>query len=95
MASLVVTGIGDFDIAAFHAHLAAHLPEYARPLFLRFQDHLEITTTFKTRKVDLVADGFDPARIRDPLYFFDSRFQAFVPLDAELYREICNGAVRV
>ena len=32
---------------------------------------IEITGTFKHRKVELVKQGFDPAAITDPLYFLD------------------------
>ena len=37
------------------------LPPYARPIFLRLRPEMEITGTFKLRKVELVKDGFDPA----------------------------------
>ena len=32
---------------------------------------MEITGTFKQRKVELVKEGFDPSAIADPLYWFD------------------------
>ena len=31
------------DLSAFRAHLDAHLPEYARPLFLRIRGELDVT----------------------------------------------------
>jgi fatty-acyl-CoA synthase len=93
MAALVVEP--GFDFAAFRAHLAAHLPEYARPLFLRLLPELDVTATFKQKKFDLVRDGFDPGRIADPLYFNDAERCAFVPLDAALYARIQAGAVRM
>ncbi len=36
------------------------LPEYARPVFLRIREDIDVTATFKQKKVDLVKDGFDP-----------------------------------
>jgi hypothetical protein len=39
------------------------LPSYARPVFVRIAKTLETTGTFKYRKVDLVADGFDPDKV--------------------------------
>jgi fatty-acyl-CoA synthase len=93
MAALVVEP--GFDFAAFRAHLAAHLPEYARPVFLRLLPELDVTATFKQRKVDLVKDGFDPGRIVDPLYFSDAERRTFVPLDAALYARIQSGQVRM
>src|SRR3984885_6920656 len=61
MAALVVTG--EFNIEAFRAAVAARLPAYARPVFLRLLPALEATGTFKPRKQELVAAGLDPARL--------------------------------
>ncbi len=93
MAALVVDS--QFDLAAFRAEAALHLPAYARPVFVRLLRTLEFTGTFKPRKQDLVQAGFDPARIEDPLYFDDPRMQAYVPLDTALFAAISAGAVRV
>jgi fatty-acyl-CoA synthase len=92
-AALVVNS--DFDLAAFRAEVALRLPPYARPVFLRILSTLEATGTFKPRKQDLVQAGFDPDRIKDPLYFDDGRSQRYVALDAKLYAEILSGAVRI
>lgn len=93
MAALVVHG--EIDLGAFRAYLAKHLPEYARPLFLRIQQQIETTSTFKQKKLDLVRQGFDPSVIGDPLYFNDSASQSFVRLDRPLYERIVKGEARV
>ena len=85
----------EFDLAAFRADVAARLPPYARPVFLRMLTTLEATGTFKPRKQDLVQAGFDPGRVDDPLYFDDPRAQRYVPLDAALFATIVSGAVRI
>jgi fatty-acyl-CoA synthase len=84
-----------FDLVAFRAETSKRLPAYARPVFVRLLRSIESTGTFKPRKQDLVQAGFDPARISDPLYFDDSRSQAYVPLDAALFAAISAGMVRV
>ena len=61
MAALVVDAA--FDVTSLAAHLKPRLPAYARPIFLRLTPALEVTGTFKQRKIDLVRDGFDPATI--------------------------------
>jgi fatty-acyl-CoA synthase len=91
-AALVVDA--EFDLAAFRADLSLRLPAYARPVFLRLLETLESTGTFKPRKQDLIKAGFDPARIKDKLYFDDPRTQAYVPLDAALFAAITAGAIR-
>jgi fatty-acyl-CoA synthase len=84
-----------FDLAAFREYLIKHLPEYARPLFLRIDDEIEITSTFKQRKVNLVEHGFDPSRPSARIYFNDPERRAFVPLDPPLYARIQSGDVRL
>jgi fatty-acyl-CoA synthase len=93
MASMVVDS--DFDLRSLRAALRQQLAPYARPLFIRLQREMEVTGTFKHRKVDLVKDGFDPARIADLLYFDDPEKGAFVPLDREVYERITSGRVRI
>jgi fatty-acyl-CoA synthase len=83
------------DLAALHAHLAENLPDYARPLFVRIQNELNVTATFKQKKIDLVREGFNPAATRDPIYFNDPQTHAFVRLDPALYRRIESGDVRL
>ena len=92
MAALVVDA--DFDLAVFRADVAARLPGYARPVFLRLLRNIESTGTFKPRKQELLQAGFDPGRISDPLYADDLKAQAYVRLDAPLFAAISAGAVR-
>jgi fatty-acyl-CoA synthase len=82
------------DLAAFRAHLVDHLPDHARPLFLRVRDDLPVTATFKHTKSALAREGYDPAAITDALYFDDRERQAFIPLDTALYRRIHNGQLQ-
>jgi len=93
MAALVVDG--DLDTEGLYAHLEKELPAYAQPLFLRLQEQMEITGTFKQRKVELVEEGFDPTKIQDPLYFRDSQAGRYVPLDADLHQRLLSGDVRL
>jgi fatty-acyl-CoA synthase len=93
MAALVVDG--DLDLAALRAHVMGQLPEYARPLFLRIQSEIDVTGTFKQKKLDLVRQGFDPSGTTDPIYFNDPASQSFVRLDKDLYDRLQAGQVRV
>jgi fatty-acyl-CoA synthase len=93
MAAIVCKGT--CDLKALHAHLRAHLPDYARPLFLRIQSELDLTGTFKQKKVDLVKQGFDPTGTTDAIYFNDPQSGSFVPLDAALYQRIEKGEIRL
>ena len=93
MAALVLEG--ELDWAGLRRHLAARLPPYARPLFLRVQSEVEVTGTFKYAKTELVRQGFDPAATGDALYFDDAESEAFVPLDGTLFERIQRGEIRL
>ena len=93
MAALVVDG--DFDMDGLAARLKTHLAAYARPIFLRLSPSLDVTGTFKQRKIDLVRDGFDPAAIADPVYWFDPAFGNYERLTSERYADIVEGRVKL
>ena len=92
MASLVVDK--SFDIGSLAAAADELLPAYARPVFVRLQPQIEVTGTFKYRKVDLVAEGFDPAVIRQPLYVRDGD-KGYVKLTKAVHAKVESGALRV
>jgi fatty-acyl-CoA synthase len=81
------------DLAGLRAHLAEHLPAYARPLFLRVCDGLATTATFRPQTRELVRQGYDPASVADTLFFDDRVSGAYVPLDAPLHQRIIAGGV--
>ena len=81
------------DLAALHAHVAAHLPRYARPVFLRLRRTLALTATFKVQKADDMREGFDIASVTDPLFLDDGTvYRAF---DAATHARIAGGDVRL
>ena len=83
----------DFDIAAFAAFADAQLPEYARPVFVRVMPALATTGTFKVRKLDLVAAGFDPEKVTGPLWVRTD--DGFEPVTGEMYARLLAGEVRI
>ncbi len=93
MAALAVDA--SFDLAAFKRHIGVTLPAYARPIFLRLRERLEITETFKHKKQMLAAQGFDPRGIDEALWFAAPGRDTYVRLDAELYARIVAGAFRL
>ena len=81
----------DFSLDQLYGHLAARLPEYAIPLFLRFTSSIDTTATFKPRKQELMRDGFDPGRVKDPLYWLDRRRGVYEPIDVALHARLLTG----
>ena len=92
MASLVVGP--EFDIATLAEHVDRELPAYARPIFVRLQREIETTGTFKYRKIDLVTDGFDPTKTKDPLYFRDPT-KGYVKITKAVHAKITAGGFKL
>jgi len=93
MAALVTDE--ELDLHALRNHLIARLPSYARPAFLRLQDEVKVTGTFKYSKTDLVREGYNPAVASHLIYFDHPEAQAFVRLDKTLYERIQAGQIRL
>ena len=92
MAGLVIGP--EFDIQQFGDEVARELPSYAQPLFVRILPALDTTGTFKTRKMDLIADGYDPGKIKGPLYFHDPK-KGYVKVTKSVFEKIAAGAVKL
>jgi len=95
MVALVLDDPAGLDGKALYAHVADALPAYAAPAFVRVSEHAEVTGTFKLRKVELQREGYDPARVGDPLYVRDDEARAYLPLDAERHAAIAAGRHRL
>ncbi|XP_004283289.1 long-chain fatty acid transport protein 5 [Orcinus orca] len=84
-----------FDGQRLYQHVRTWLPAYAAPHFIRIQDALEITSTFKLVKSRLVREGFNVGIVADPLYLLDNQARAFRPLTPDIYRAVGEGAWRL
>jgi len=83
------------DLEALKAHVEKNLPHYARPVFLRLSKESDTTSTFKFKKTNLVKAGFDPAKISDPIYFADPKSGTYATVDADIFKGIHGGSVRL
>ncbi|XP_051548252.1 long-chain fatty acid transport protein 2-like [Myxocyprinus asiaticus] len=95
MAALKLREGKEFDCVTTCSVLANYLPVYARPRFIRIQNSLEVTGTFKMKKVKLVEEGFDPKLIQDPLYFLDLTQNKYIPLTQEVYKSIMSHDIKL
>uniref|UniRef100_A0A8C7NX65 long-chain-fatty-acid--CoA ligase n=1 Tax=Oncorhynchus mykiss TaxID=8022 RepID=A0A8C7NX65_ONCMY len=91
MAAVKVEEGKEFDGASTFSQVASYLPAYARPRFIRIQ----MTGTFKMKKVTLVEEGFNPAVVQDPLYFLDPAKKTYVPLTEEIYSSINTREIKL
>jgi len=93
MAAIVATP--GFDLNTLADGLAARLPLFARPLFLRICPHLDVTATFKLRRQDLQASGVDPGRCEDPLFMFDRATGRYLDFTLREFRRLQDGTIPV
>ena len=92
MAALVVDD--GFDLAAFGKYVDETLPAYAQPVFLRLQNQIETTGTFKHRKIDLADEGFDPAKTKAKL-FVKVAGKGYAKLTPTVHAKIMAGEMRL
>lgn len=82
------------DVSKMYNGMVDKLPSYARPIFLRFVDEIDLTATFKLKKRDLQKEGFNPELVKDKLFMMDSKSRTYLPLTKEMYNNIVNGNTR-
>ncbi|HYC97623.1 long-chain-acyl-CoA synthetase [Brevundimonas sp.] len=92
MAALVIDG--RFNARAFADWVDQELPVYARPAFVRLIKSADTTGTFKYRKMDLVADGFDPEKVDGPIYVRGGK-SGYTKLNEAARQAILNGETRL
>jgi fatty-acyl-CoA synthase len=95
------------DWSRYHLECVSHLPAYARPLFIRIQNQLQTTGTFKHQKNTLVSENYNPQKMKsDGLYFYSSSIgnaspsssidqmttaAPVIPLTQDIYEKIQAG----
>ncbi|XP_074118240.1 long-chain fatty acid transport protein 3 isoform X2 [Sminthopsis crassicaudata] len=95
MAAVVLRPHHTLDLDRFYAHVAEILPPYAQPRFLRIQESLDTTETFKQQKVRLAKEGFNPSTVHVPLFVLDQTAGAYVSLTPAWYDALLAGQIRI
>ncbi|XP_075883424.1 long-chain fatty acid transport protein 2 [Nelusetta ayraudi] len=95
MATVVLKEGQDLDCSDVYQQVVNYLPSYARPRFIRIQPCLEMTGTFKMKKVRLVEEGFDPAHISDPVYFLEPQKKTYVRLTEDIHAAIVSREIKL
>ena len=83
------------DLVSLAQGLAKVLPPYARPLFIRTVSVIDLTGTYKLRKVDYQKEGFDLTKVKDDIYFMDPDSHRYLRWTEELYQDLLSGRLRV
>lgn len=72
--------------------LTAFFFQYAVPIFIRVAEAVEITGTFKHRKVEYQKEGVDPSVIKDKMYWMAPGSSEYTPFGQKEY--ISLGALK-
>ncbi|XP_038118477.1 long-chain fatty acid transport protein 4 isoform X1 [Culex quinquefasciatus] len=84
---------GQVDLVKLADTLKQSLPSYARPMFVRLLTKVDMTGTFKLKKLDLQKEGFDPNVIEDAVFYLSPK-GAYERLTKEAYEQIKRGEIR-
>ncbi|XP_049431282.1 very long-chain acyl-CoA synthetase-like [Epinephelus fuscoguttatus] len=94
MAAVTLRDGQRFDSTAVCKQVENFLPGYARPRFLRLQNSMDITGTFKHLKAKLVEEGFNPNKITEPLFYLDEKVMDYVPLTLDIFNGVTSGKIK-
>jgi len=83
----------EFSLTDFTHFVREKLPIFQRPYFLRIQQGMRITGTFKHQKVDYQKEGYDPSVVSDPLHFLAG--ETYEPIDAATFKAISTGEIEL
>ena len=86
-------GRGAVDLGSLLDRMSRDLPPYAVPLFVRVAGQLQTTSTFKHKKHALVEQGFDPAKVGDPLFVRLPHSAEWTELTPALYAAIVRREI--
>ncbi len=82
------------DFKELLAGFKKEMPAYAIPVFLRLQQLMETTGTFKYQKNNLKKENYDPVLAKEPLYVWLPNTDSYQPLTAEIWQKIQDKAYR-
>lgn len=86
---------GSLNVDSLSEGLKQNLPNYAIPIFIRILKSVPKTGTFKLKKYELQSESFNVNKLKDNLYFYNSKLGKYVPLTTELYDKIVSGSMSV
>merc|ERR1719367_665298 len=92
---ITIVGGSDLDLDHLYQGVMEKLPSYARPIFVRLAEKVDMTSTYKLKKTKLQRQGFDIDCTDDPIFFMDNKNAKYVPLTKALHDDIISGKLRL
>ena len=82
------TALNDADLSEMVNVFKKCLPSYAIPVFLRVQEKVETTGTFKYQKNKLKEDSFDPSKTSERLLVLLPGASSYCDVNTEIFDNI-------
>ena len=82
---------GELNWDAFATHVRKELPPFARPVFVRVQEGMALTGTYKLVKGDLKREGYDITAISDPVHVMKPGADGYEPLEPSFLETMKSG----
>jgi len=79
-----------FDLDDFLTFVKTELPSYARPLFIRKVQQMDVTGTLKHTKQQLRVEGMDPNKCKDALWYLKDG-KCYLPLTKDVYPQVLES----
>ena len=79
-----------FNFDDFLTYVKTEIAPYARPLFLRKVQQMQVTGTLKHQKQQLRSEGMNPNISSDPLWFLQDG-KRYLPLSKEVYPQVLKS----
>lgn len=95
MAALTMKNGNTFEPKTFFDFISERLPVYARPAFVRLTPEQDMTGTFKMKKTDLQAQGYDPEASGESIYYRDDSEKTYLPVSPQVKKQIDQGEIRL
>eukprot|EP01063_Lacrimia_lanifica_P036835 TRINITY_DN740_c0_g1_i1.p2 TRINITY_DN740_c0_g1~~TRINITY_DN740_c0_g1_i1.p2 ORF type:complete len:631 (+),score=259.17 TRINITY_DN740_c0_g1_i1:54-1946(+) len=95
MVAVTLAQGAEIDPQKFATYCRANLPSYSVPLFIRFNTEMDTTGTFKHKKASYKKEGFDPAQIKDVMWYLDIPRNTYAPLNKEAYQRLTTGVAKL
>jgi citronellyl-CoA synthetase len=93
MAALTLNSDDKFDVKGFSVFIEAELPAHARPVFIRLQQQVETTVTFKLVKGALRKEAYHLDQVSEPIYILKPRTNVYQLLDQATYQQVLDGTI--
>ena len=85
--------VNEIDIDGLNEYLRDSLPSYAVPVFLRIQNVIDLTGTFKMKKGGLREESNDIRLFHDPVYVLIRGQEKYQRLHIDLLESIESGEI--